>query len=174
MSLSDLASLGSLVSGIAVLVSLIYLALQVQQAEKNQRALMQQGRATLFADVQLRLAEPTLAAVYVKGVRGEDLSLVEFNQFRFATRSLLAAAENAFYQHEERLLAVRPFNAVALGLRSAMALPGRRAMWRIERGRYEGTFQAFVDGMLEDGRASSLSDELAQWRNASKVELGDN
>ena len=35
MSLSDLASLGSFVSGVAVLVSLIYLALQVRQPKKK-------------------------------------------------------------------------------------------------------------------------------------------
>ena len=34
MTLSDLASIGSLISGIAVLISLIYLSLQVRQAEK--------------------------------------------------------------------------------------------------------------------------------------------
>ena len=37
MSLTDLASLGSFVSGVTVLISLIYLALQVRQAEKNDR-----------------------------------------------------------------------------------------------------------------------------------------
>jgi hypothetical protein len=43
MTLSDLASIGSLVSGVAVLVSLVYLSSQVRQTEKNQRALMESG-----------------------------------------------------------------------------------------------------------------------------------
>ena len=37
MSLSDVAAIGSLVSGVAVLVSLVYLSLQVKQAERNQQ-----------------------------------------------------------------------------------------------------------------------------------------
>ena len=41
MSLADLASLAS---SIAVLVSLLFLALQVRQSNRNQRSLMQQGR----------------------------------------------------------------------------------------------------------------------------------
>jgi PEP-CTERM motif len=45
MTLSDLAALGSFISSVAVLVSLIYLALQVRQADKNQRAIVQQERA---------------------------------------------------------------------------------------------------------------------------------
>ena len=44
MSLSDLASLGSFVSGLAVMISLIYLAVQIRQAERNQKAMIQQGR----------------------------------------------------------------------------------------------------------------------------------
>ena len=46
MKLSDLASIGSLISSAAVLISLVYLALQIRQAERNQRALIHQGRAS--------------------------------------------------------------------------------------------------------------------------------
>jgi len=67
MSLSDLASLGSFVSGVAVLISLIYLALQVRQAEKNQRSLMQQGQANRICDLLLRNSDPSLAMIYRKG-----------------------------------------------------------------------------------------------------------
>ena len=44
MSLSDLASIGSLVSGVAVLGSLIYLALQVRQTDRNQQAAIRHSR----------------------------------------------------------------------------------------------------------------------------------
>ena len=44
MTLSDLAAVGSFVSGIAVFLSFIFLALQLHQANRNQRSLMQQAR----------------------------------------------------------------------------------------------------------------------------------
>ena len=47
-----------------VVVSVIYLAQQVRQAEKSQRAMMQQGRATRAHDAALRLAQPEMAALY--------------------------------------------------------------------------------------------------------------
>jgi hypothetical protein len=46
MILSDAASIASIVGSAAVALSLVYEALQVRQAEKNQRGLMQQARAT--------------------------------------------------------------------------------------------------------------------------------
>ena len=57
MSLSDLASIGSLISGVAVLVSLVYLSLQIRQNARHSQALIQQGRAARIADTALRLAE---------------------------------------------------------------------------------------------------------------------
>ena len=44
MSLSDLASIGSLVGGLAVVITLVFLSIQTRQTNKNQRSLMQQGQ----------------------------------------------------------------------------------------------------------------------------------
>lgn len=53
MSLSDLAALGSFVSGFAVLLSLIYLALQVRQTKRNQQIAIRHSRATRVVDLHL-------------------------------------------------------------------------------------------------------------------------
>ena len=45
MSLSDLAAIATVISGLAVLGSMIYLAQQTRQNSKHTRALIQQGRA---------------------------------------------------------------------------------------------------------------------------------
>src|SRR5690348_18217117 len=78
MTLSDLASLGSFISGFAVLVSLIFLYFQlrqiseqVNQTERNQRALMQQGRANRVTDTTLRLAETEMSSVWCRARRGD-------------------------------------------------------------------------------------------------------
>ena len=82
MSLSDLASIGSLVSDMAVLISLIYLALQVRQAERNQRAIVQQARISRSSDQLMGLADPVLTRAWLQGLKGAaDLS--EEETFRF-------------------------------------------------------------------------------------------
>ena len=62
MSLSDLASLGSFVSGIAVLMSLVYLALQVRQTERNQQISIRHSRASRTVQLHLALADPAPAS----------------------------------------------------------------------------------------------------------------
>ena len=70
MSLSDLAALGSFISGIAVIVTLVFLLVQTRQTLKNQRSLMQQGRTARIVDLIFRQTEPQLMDVMLRGRAG--------------------------------------------------------------------------------------------------------
>src|SRR5215472_5949453 len=103
MSLSDLASLGSFVSGVAVLASLIYLTLQVRQAERYQKAMAQEARAARLSDLHLRFAD--LADVFAKGNGGDDdLSLTQLRQFRHLINAATYNGEDTFRQHKVGLI----------------------------------------------------------------------
>src|SRR5271166_5699196 len=88
MSLSDLASLGSFVSGVAVLVSLVYLARQVRQAERNQRALAQQMRATRTSDLLVAIAQSGKAASFARMQWAEgERSAADVDTFNLFSRA---------------------------------------------------------------------------------------
>ena len=73
MKLSDLASIGSLISSAAVLISLVYLALQIRQAERNQRALIHQGRASRMIALMAQIADPGIVDGYFLAIFGSEL-----------------------------------------------------------------------------------------------------
>ena len=77
------SSLGSFISGIAVLASLVYLALQIRQNTKHSQALIQQGRAARIADTALRIAE----------LRADDAFGHQPNRGSCRKRDILADAE---------------------------------------------------------------------------------
>ena len=89
MPLSDLAAIGSFVSGAAVLVSLVFLYFQLGQvrkqialAEKNQRAIMQQGRAARSAENIMGLGDSFKMGVWVKATQTQEpLSSTEAQTF---------------------------------------------------------------------------------------------
>jgi hypothetical protein len=58
MSLADLASLAS---SVAVVVSLLFLGLQIRQTNRNQRSLMQQGRSARNVELLSRLSDPRVS-----------------------------------------------------------------------------------------------------------------
>jgi hypothetical protein len=175
MSLSDLASLGSFVSGVAVLISLIYLALQVRQAERNQRAQTQQEQSGRVVDFLMRLATPEMAPVYFKGLQGGDLTVEEFFRFRQMVRALISSYGVDFYQHRERLLSDATFKNAHDLVKAGFVYPGRQAMWRVDRERYESTFRAHVDAMMSDESSAhkEFADDFAEWRAALAAQTAD-
>src|SRR5271169_6994987 len=131
MNLSDFASIASIVSSIAVAISLIYLAMQVRQSERNQRALMQQGRADRVSDLSLRMADPSLSSVFLKGMSGDEgLTAEQFGQFMNMWRAGFVSSEDSFLQHKSGHLDDAAFRSYAAGARQYFTSPGLRAAWR--------------------------------------------
>jgi len=149
MSLSDLALIGSFVSGIAVLISLIYLGAQVRQATKHQRAQMLESRTSRIADWNMRVAEPALAAVWNKALSANhDFTTVEMRQLSSVVRTIFAIAEVAHLQHEEGLISAAAFESMRKNWAAILSLPACRVLWRQFRGGYDASFAAAMDEML--------------------------
>jgi hypothetical protein len=165
MNLSDLASIGSLVSGVAVLVSLIYLALQVRQAEKNQRALMNQGTAARVAESILGFAQPALSAISTRVQSGDiDFSAQEVNQLRMMLRVSLLSLQDSLVQHRAGMIDPVTFENSVGALRSSLALPAYRAVWMRYRLSYASEFAAFVDDLIEKTPRAEPVDLAAQFK----------
>jgi len=70
----SLAELASLASSVAVVVSLVFLGLQIRQSNRNQRSLMQQGRSARNVELLSRLSDPRVSDVISRAANGETLS----------------------------------------------------------------------------------------------------
>ena len=149
MSLSDLSSLGSLVSGFAVLISLVYLALQVRLAERNQRAIIHQGRVEQSADRLLRLMEPELLKPFMKGLYGREIpdEELEFQQFVFAMAAIAREAQDLYFQNDLGLLDDTTLQNQLVPLYSALRSPGGKAFWRLMRGNSDQRLRERVDAL---------------------------
>ena len=134
MSLSNLASLGSFVSGFAVLISLIYLALQVRQTERNQQISIRHSRVSRTVELHVALADPAVADAWLHGTRSpQEISETELSQFTNLCRAHFFHFEDSFYQREEGLLNDAAFETVVAGARLLARSPGvlvkAPAMW---------------------------------------------
>ena len=171
MSLSDLASIGSFVSGVAVLISLVYLALQVRQAERNQRAMLQQGRAARATDLLVRMAEDDLAHVLAKGSFGEEeLTPKEELQFVLIFRANIIGMEDTYFQHKHKMLDDDSFTSSFKMFRPYFSAPGYRAAWKRSRPMYDEGFVRLVDQIAAEVAVTSRSSAGA-WKDAVAAEL---
>ncbi len=167
MTLSDLSSIATAISAFAILVSLIFVNIQVRQAEKYQRASIQQGRAARTGEIAMRVIDPGFADVHSRCMRGDaNITDAELRQFFGYCRASFLGAEDSFFQHEEELLDEKAYASFIASIKVLLVLPGMRAMWRMTRDWYEPEFAGFMDSLASEAAKHPPIDQLAQWKKA--------
>jgi hypothetical protein len=174
MTLSDLASVGSFVSGVAVLVSLIYLALQVRQAKRNQQAQITQTRTTRSIDILMHFSTLGLVEADIRARMGAaDLKQTELQVFYNHSLALFSHWEDSFFQHAERLMTDRAFGTAVNLMRGTLANPGSRVVWRRTNFIYDADFRHFVDELMDDVQARPYEMGLDRWKADYDAELAE-
>ena len=168
MSLSDLASLGSFVNGLAVLISLVYLSLQVRQTKRNQQIAIRHSRASRIVELHLALANSAVADAWLHGSGSpQEITQTELSQYINLCRALFFHFEDSFYQREEGLLNDDAFETVVAGARLSARSPGWRAAWKIARPNFGGRFLDFMDGVVAGSVVAPPVDlSLEAWKVA--------
>ncbi len=158
MTIQDLGALGDMIGGVAVVASLIYLAIQIRQ---NTHQISQNVEVTRFAAFErniesasrmreLLMLNPDLIDLFLRGSKDFDaLDAGERFRFDLLMRNTMTAFQGAFLRH-------RVFGGDPLGFEGAGRLvdsilksPGVRA-W-LEQGDFDWRpeFRAFVEQRLE-------------------------
>lgn len=165
MNIADVAAVAAAVSAVAVLVSLLFVNIQVHLTEKNQRALTQQGRAGRTADIAMRLMASDFAEIFCRCKNADPtISEAMLDQFMGYCRAVFLGAEDSFIQHEESLLSELAFVSFSLSLREIFVSPGMRAVWKMTREWYGPEFVDFMDAIAKQSSIRLGVDQLAQWK----------
>jgi hypothetical protein len=150
MTLDDLANLGQVIGALAVVISLIYVALQIRQNTNAVRSATAQAVHEHFSNwYNLVAADAELARIAANGLR-DYASLSEQERVRFVATfmSFVSYSQNAFLKWREGLL--KP--ALWLGWEQVMmnlfGAPGGKAFWK-ERGYLFGEeFRRYIENDL--------------------------
>ena len=174
MTLSDLASVGSCISAVAVVVSLLYLASQVRQARRHQQAAIRAERATRLAMMNVSAEEPSIAEAIMKGLRGaDDLTATQYAQFTHFCRASFYNAEDTYFQHADGLISDQAFASFVASVKGwAARAPGIRACWRQFRNLFVSEFAEWMDRTLAEVDPAPPIDTFAEWRALLAVEDG--
>lgn len=166
MTLSDVANISSLASAIAVLVSLIYLTIQVRQSERNQRAIISQAVATRAVENMRWSAEADPAALRARVMAGDSsFTSQEVMQLCFILRATIVVNQDTWLQHGEGLTPELTFNTTLGGLRTQMARAPFRAVWGMIRHEFAIETVAFVDRVVSETPLIAGIDLAAQFRD---------
>ncbi len=153
MTLQDLGGIGEFIGGIAVVISLVYLAVQIRQNTKSVRASTYQAILdSSRSDTELLLVHPHLERVYRVGRRNpEKLNDDERPLFRMLVAQILLSSESLFLQHQQGAIDSDYWQRRQQTLRGLLSQPGVRQWWAARgtpREYYDPGFRELVDSIL--------------------------
>ena len=134
MSLQDLGNLSQFIGGVAIVISLVYLAIQVRQNTRVQSSADYHQAAERICVVDsAAMQSADMAHCMVAGMRGDTLPAEEQFRFEMGCRMMFFAFEHLFRQHERGGLDPDTWNNALTNSRSLFT-PTVVALWRTREG----------------------------------------
>jgi hypothetical protein len=173
MTLEQVSNLSQAVAAAAVVVSIVYLAIQVRQAERNQRALMQQARTERGMVLAASMEAPHFAPIWVKvtsdtpDLGAEEVSILTSFLRRWALNVLDARANHAM-----SLLGDEALERTCAAARWGFAYPIARAVWTATvRETFTPADAAAFEALAMDGVPLSAGVDAAARTRAAREAL---
>jgi hypothetical protein len=176
MNLTDLASIGSLINGLAVLCSLIFLNLQTRQSTRNQKSLIQQERTQMASDWLRATSQTDFVETYLRGQAGDTtLNARDYTRYTSCLMAALFGFENAHVQQRMGALYDTEFALDLSSLKYHCGQPGFRAFWSQARNTFESSFRSVVDDLIRQTpvRMNAAETSLDAWRALVLRESGE-
>jgi hypothetical protein len=171
MSLSEIFSL---VSSTAVVITLVFLFFQMQQANRNQRSLIQQARSARTVALIMSQTEPYLSDLIARTGRGEtnleDKDLIAFISHHAA---VFWNYEDSFLQHQAGTLDAASWQTDLTTLSALLARPAYRVAWQVNREYSTGDYRRLVDNLIRETKSVKQSSLAAMWNARMADELAN-
>ena len=146
MTFQDFGSLGDAVGGIAVIISLLYVAVQIKQNTKAVTAATSQAFIAGFQEVASCLLNSEFSKTYVRGLKGlaslQDHEKVGFVIFCINSFRLW---ESYYYQRKDDVFDARIWTGFTSQLHDLFSYQGVMEVWAIRKHQFSEEFQQFVE-----------------------------
>lgn len=152
VQLESLANLGEIVGAIAVVVSLVYLAVQVRQNTQAQRTENFSRALDRVAAMQASLSQDSDAAVvFAKGVEEpSELSPIERIQFTWVMYELFGAFEFMFLASDTDAIPEEVWQRWSSAVAWWLTFPGVQTWWKVRPIPFTESFTSYVESLLEN------------------------
>ena len=174
MNLERLALVGELLGGVGVLVTLVFLTLEVRKNSRILRANSQTAGMLSFAAYNEMLAtDPVLPGLFIRVLAGEDIdSLDPEERFRvtLALRGIIQRIEAAYFQFVEGQVEEPYWAQRRMWLKSIVLRPNIAKWWAVESKSAQVT-EAFI-AHINSSESSFEMDFLGRAASRSRDQGG--
>ena len=153
MNWDAISGVAQVVSALAVIGTLIYVARQIKQNTAALRSTATQAASEQAAESYRTLAtDPVLAAIFIRGLDSpQALSDVETAQFNSLWMHVCFNMQNWYMQTHEGFLDGSLLESWSRIMSPISALPGFAAFWEQRRHIYTPEFRSFLESLTSAG-----------------------
>jgi len=157
--LESLANLGEIIGAIAVVVSLIYLAVQVRQNTKAQRTENFSRALDRVAAMQAALSQDSdTAVIFAKGVADPSkITAKERIQFTWSMYELFGAFEFMFLASKSNSIPEEVWQRWSSAVAYWLSFAGVQSWWRAKPIPFTDAFTSYIESLLEDNPVDAES-----------------
>ncbi|MBD3648321.1 MAG: hypothetical protein HUJ31_12915 [Pseudomonadales bacterium] len=152
MTIQELGSLGELIGGVAVVLSLIYLALQIRHGMSGYQSVITQEVTSHFSRIQLDIArDAELFDLFHRAQSGANLTGSETERAGQLLSSYLIGFENLYYQYRNKMLPEESWKARRGIIAMMLSRSAARTWWDSQgRNMHPKMFGEEVDRILAE------------------------
>ena len=152
IDLQNLANLGEVVGAVVVILSLIYLAIQVRQNTQAQRTENYSRALDRLAAMQSMLSQDgELSLIFSRGTTDTSkLTPQERIRFTWSMYELFGAFEFMFHASRTNAISEEVWTRWSSGVAWWLSFPGVQTWWQARPFPFTESFTAFVESLLKD------------------------
>ncbi len=157
MTIQDWGSVGELVGGLAIIISLLYVGVQVRQSTGATRAATNQAFSEQFSSLILQLTREDVRDIFRRGLAGLG-NLQDDEQVAFmALLSAITRTYETFYlERAEGRFDSKMYEGYVRQLLDLYATQGAQEFWAIRKHQFTDEFNEYLDEQYESFSPSSM------------------
>jgi len=162
MTLQEWGALGELVGGVAIIVSLIYVGLQIKQGTRASQAATSQSFSAQYADLILQITRADFRDIFWRGTGGlHNLRESEVAAFMAFLASIVRTFESFYFQKKEGSFDAQLFDSWMVQTLDFFVKEGPSEYWALRKHQFSTEFIEYFDEQLESFTPKPMYPESA-------------
>ncbi len=148
MNWDAIGAIGEIVGAVAVVASLVYLATQIRNQNRESRLAAMHEVSSDFRETTSMILDRDLARIFVKAIESfESLTDEELLRLLLLITTIYRSWEEAFIRHDIGHLDSRAWKPMLSYYTLIASTPPARKVWEMRKEHFDDRFRDFVDGL---------------------------
>jgi hypothetical protein len=162
MNWEMISAIGQMLGALGVIISLVYLAVQIRAQKKESERAAVTSLTTQFNEfMRPQIESSELCAIWLRGLKSFE-QLDGPSKLRFGSHigRQLRAADSLYLAYRDGTLDARVWRGFERSLADIAAYPGFQSWWPTRKHWYSDEFRALLDGHIQTGKPTIYEDYI--------------